>query len=176
VTGPSKPLTPTELDEALHRWTCRRNSPHDYVRQDGFMVASCKAAAADPRLLATLDATQAVEPDPATCCFALHPHDESCNRIEVAAELAMQYFAAARSSSAPAELPELDAAWREAEEALPEGWNVHLYSHRESGQFVAFPTAVRGEPVPFMENHGPTPAAALRALARRLTSSPENPA
>jgi hypothetical protein len=99
----------------------------------------------------------------------------------------------ARSSSAPAEL---DAAWKEAEEALPEGWWIHAL-HAWSFDDMAYraEAATAGShfwagkskrekvagtrtyaPGPNMAAYGPTPAAALRALAARLTSSPENPA
>lgn len=75
----------------------------------------------------------------------------------------------ARSSSAPAEL---DAAWKEAEEALPVG--TLLLSRWELGTYRAVWTGEGGSPRGSVD--GPTPAAALLALAARLTSSPENPA
>jgi hypothetical protein len=42
------------LAGALHRWTCRDNSPHSYIQSDGYSTPRCEAAAQDPALLATL--------------------------------------------------------------------------------------------------------------------------
>jgi hypothetical protein len=38
------------LSAALHRYTCRANSPHTYVRQGGYSVPTCEAAASDPAI------------------------------------------------------------------------------------------------------------------------------
>jgi hypothetical protein len=80
----------------------------------------------------------------------------------------------------------LDAAWAEAEAALPEGWWLHALDawsfddmawrveaasagHQEPSDSWARYHAVRG---PSVATYGPTPAAALRALAAKLRSLP----
>jgi hypothetical protein len=74
----------------------------------------------------------------------------------------------------------LDDAWREAEEALPEDWGIKLEG---AGRRDDFYTAIasyawslrhyrdnvgKARFTPFEMDHGPTPAAALRALAETL--------
>lgn len=77
----------------------------------------------------------------------------------------------------------LDAAWAEAEAALPEGWYISelLAPLRISGSqwsAIAAPPSVDGPESVF--GHGPTAAAALHALAAKLRAalppSPSNPA
>jgi hypothetical protein len=182
---PSKPLTPTEPSRGT---ICKCGLAKSYHFGPGPNLADHEY---EPRYPArrALDATQAVEPSLREALdefaagrvterlaeYATNPDDPLHADIQ---ELLTAFHAAlaARSSSAPAELPELDAAWREAEEALPEGWRI-------TG--IVGPVAGRGEwtassygMVPEHRRYadGPTPAAALRALASRLTSSPENPA
>lgn len=62
-----------------------------------------------------------------------------------------------------------DAAWMEAEEALPEGSKQMLYLHRRPGNYVAGlrhpdPTQTAND----VSREGPTPAAALLSLAEAL--------
>lgn len=59
---------------------------------------------------------------------------------------------------------ELGAAWAEAEAALPEGWDVHLWGDHEAGWSAQScdDYGLRALAT------GPTPAAALRALAAEL--------
>ena len=60
----------------------------------------------------------------------------------------------------------LDAAWAEAEGALPVGWALtHLMADPGSGGWAAFAEPPTGYE---QEGDGPTPAAALRALAAKL--------
>ena len=64
----------------------------------------------------------------------------------------------------------LDAAWAEAEAALPEGWRLASllspgdYSFDERG----WEMHAQNEDGKTRRAHGPTPAAALRALAEKL--------
>ena len=58
----------------------------------------------------------------------------------------------------------LDAAWAEAEAALPEGSNLALALEQIVGGVNARAFGVNGD----YETDGPTPAAALRALAAKL--------
>ena len=70
----------------------------------------------------------------------------------------------------------LDAAWADLEAALPEGWVVDgvrlLYDDGVPiGQWVAracLPEGAMHSQIPLVADCGPTPAAALRALAARL--------
>jgi hypothetical protein len=67
----------------------------------------------------------------------------------------------------------LDAAWAEAEAALPEGWRLSVAQHPDNYAAFATPPTLRrgGAPVGL----GPTPAVALRALAARLTAPQHGP-
>ena len=60
----------------------------------------------------------------------------------------------------------LDEAWQEAEAALPEGWKLIQLMDDPTGGWAAFaaPTHSGTE----VEGNGPTPAAALHALAEAL--------
>lgn len=67
----------------------------------------------------------------------------------------------------------IDAAWAEAEAALPEGWMGPSFAEQTEGTWRAYvsrrPTARRREAPPeIVTVVGPTPAAALRALAAKL--------
>jgi hypothetical protein len=166
---PSKPLTPTELD-ALERLA---TTPPSRSRQADRTVLSeafgdIPGEEWDDREMAqfvlrvmeraTLDATQAVE----------HPRDAYQRGFKDGRK-------SARSSSAPAELPELDAAWKEAEEALPEGWalwGVRWRSpnakSRPKGQYEAWAGQIKEHRAGASGYSADTPAAALRALAAKL--------
>jgi hypothetical protein len=69
--------------------------------------------------------------------------------------------------------PSLDAAWAEAEAVLPEGWEIIELRNGAVWHAAAFgiipvpdmPGLITGER---LEDDGPTPAAALRALAAKL--------
>ncbi len=64
----------------------------------------------------------------------------------------------------------LDAAWVEAEAALPEGWTLRLSNGGHPERYAA--TAIRlddgWEPQKDIRAPGPTPTAALRALVAKL--------
>jgi hypothetical protein len=69
----------------------------------------------------------------------------------------------------------LDAAWAEAEAALPEGWRIEGLWHSWPPNPVLDPewgttvsNAQTGEMTISVHADGPTPAAALRALAAKL--------
>lgn len=66
----------------------------------------------------------------------------------------------------------LDAAWKAAEAALPEGWWLRVTQGGDSAQAVAFDIGARsyGE----RSESGPTPAEALRNLAAALTPESSN--
>lgn len=82
---------------------------------------------------------------------------------------------------------DLDAAWAEAEAALPEGWDL-MVGHTTECRFCPgwWATASKrpDEPPHYLkvissenarlrgEHHDATPAAALRALAARLAGNP----
>jgi hypothetical protein len=68
-------------------------------------------------------------------------------------------------SEGEGERPALDAAWHEAEAALPEGWHLCLLTHEAQG-WVATAYRSRHDGNGF-DAAGPTPAAALQALRRR---------
>ncbi|MES2210925.1 MAG: hypothetical protein V4515_12205 [Chloroflexota bacterium] len=69
-------------------------------------------------------------------------------------------------------IPSLDAAWAKAEEALPEGWAINMLW----GTITEDRWAASAGPFPSDTTHtmlhraagGPTPAAALNALAEKL--------
>jgi hypothetical protein len=71
----------------------------------------------------------------------------------------------------------LDAAWAEAEAALPGGWRIDYLSQKEDR--TAWGVWARDRWVPGKGPHGqawaegPTPEAALRALTARLRPTPE---
>ena len=70
----------------------------------------------------------------------------------------------------------LDAAWAEVEAALPEGWmfstGTGSAQYRDDEPFGARATPIKlAWPIILVEGYGPTPAAALRALAARLRES-----
>ena len=73
-----------------------------------------------------------------------------------------------------AESGEIDAAWAEAEAALPEGWSFGLRRWTDGScnawvSDVAYlPFGHFDRPVPELEGKGDTPAAALHALAANL--------
>lgn len=62
----------------------------------------------------------------------------------------------------------LDAAWAEAEAALPEGHTMDLVleNHVDGGRYLAW--TMRHTDTAIIRGEGPTPAAALRALTARL--------
>jgi hypothetical protein len=64
----------------------------------------------------------------------------------------------------------LDAAWAEAEAALPEGWEINLYLDPRAEDITHRYGVNAGHPQRFAEImvNGPTPAAALRALEAKL--------
>jgi integrase len=68
----------------------------------------------------------------------------------------------------------LDAAWAEAEAALPEGWGLRLTKAERhatlpgEGRVFAHAKPPYGSRRPRIRGEGPTPAAALRALAAKL--------
>ncbi len=77
----------------------------------------------------------------------------------------------------PVELYTLDAAWAEAEAALPEGWQFELGRLNFDGEWEAFAKSrafweddlrVPNREQQIAAGEGPTPAAALRALAEKL--------
>ena len=83
--------------------------------------------------------------------------------------------AALQASPAP-----LDAAWAEAEAALPEGWRIEMVASWTRGEWraTAVPTPPnkrvgRGTMWLGKSADGPTPVAALHALAARLQSTEE---
>jgi hypothetical protein len=69
--------------------------------------------------------------------------------------------------------PELDAAWREAEEALPRDRNGTAYNTSGGRGLGLWRISSRAYQAEWGEIYatGPTPAAALRALASRLRST-----
>lgn len=104
------------------------------------------------------------------------------NYVVLLAETAVRSLAAASPDSAPAGL---DAAWEDAEAALPEGWLITSLSGGRSGGWLASaePTpAYRPAPPRYgmlggttwlgRGARGNTPAAALNALAARLRATP----
>lgn len=82
--------------------------------------------------------------------------------------------AALASESGTAEAPSLDAAWRAAEAALPDGWKgPWVGPHFEGGYWSSVDRdgiSPDEEILQTIEARGPTPAAALLALAARLAS------
>jgi len=70
----------------------------------------------------------------------------------------------------------LDAAWAEAEAALPDGWAFRCGSRGLDGyRAVAFlthaPTEAEMRATPDVTGYGPSPVAALRSLAERLAQA-----
>lgn len=61
----------------------------------------------------------------------------------------------------------LDAAWAEAEAALPEGWAITNLGVTQDG-WQAWATLVPSHDEEFEAEYGPTPVAAVRALAAKL--------
>lgn len=61
----------------------------------------------------------------------------------------------------------LDAAWTRVERALPEGWWLSNVDAQPGGWFAV---AVSADGEEYEEGDGPTPAAALNALADRLAA------
>jgi hypothetical protein len=66
----------------------------------------------------------------------------------------------------------LDAAWAEAEAALPEGWMGPSLAEQTEGNWRAYSARRHSSPPEIITTVGPTPAAALRALAVKLRSLP----
>jgi hypothetical protein len=64
----------------------------------------------------------------------------------------------------------LDAAWAEAEAALPDGWHLNVDSGGADGPRAHACPEVMGTAV-FVDADADTPAAALRALAARLSET-----
>ena len=100
-----------------------------------------------------------------------HPLGERCAcGAPVGPDRHVEHVAAAIIDSlAPAGL---DAAWKEAEAALPEGWRVGILPQRLDDDAKMYRVVAlvpeHGDPQAWAD--GPTPAAALRALAARLTA------
>jgi len=73
----------------------------------------------------------------------------------------------------------LDAAWQEAEAALPEGWHVgevKNVAYRGAGQrWIAMAWEFTADPdyMTYEHGYGDTPVLALRALAARAAPVPE---
>lgn len=65
----------------------------------------------------------------------------------------------------------LDAAWAEAEAALPEGWHLRV-EELAVGYIAEMTYPPRFEGGVFLRSEHPTPAAALRALVRNLRERP----
>ena len=63
----------------------------------------------------------------------------------------------------------LDAAWRAAEAALPEGWHLNVDSGGADGPRAHACPEVMGTAV-FVDADGDTPVAALQAIAARLAA------
>lgn len=61
----------------------------------------------------------------------------------------------------------LDAAWAEAEAALPEGWGIGIQVP-PGGYPGGYEVGASGDTEWTVQANGPTPAAALRALAAKL--------
>jgi hypothetical protein len=81
--------------------------------------------------------------------------------------------AEAALAATPPEEPSLDAAWREVEAALPEGWNwedITRLRGDSEGEWSACARNDTGEGRYRWCGIGPTPADALRALAARLAT------
>ena len=87
------------------------------------------------------------------------------------------------ATGAETEVDSLDAAWAEAEAALPTEdfsdeaiaggrdtgpWEIASLIHDERGWFARATEVIAGGTLDEMEATGPTPAAALRALAEKL--------
>lgn len=73
------------------------------------------------------------------------------------------------AATSPAATAGLDAAWAEAEAALPEGWGLSVALEREDGQATARAGRIAFSwPPEVISTIGPTPKAALHALAARL--------
>lgn len=71
----------------------------------------------------------------------------------------------------------LDEAWRETEAVLPETWYISNVRRRSpKGRYSASATVAYSDTGESMSGFGPTPAAALQALARRFTEPPFVPA
>ena len=97
-----------------------------------------------------------------------------CSPIEHPAEAEIRRLRAALAQPEP-----LDAAWKTAEAALPEGWHicaVERHCHvgdEEPGEFGAYTVKSHDrDRWEGQDGHGPTPAAALLALAARLSETP----
>ena len=76
------------------------------------------------------------------------------------------------SASSPASTG-LDEAWRKAEAALPEGWqytSIIRMNWSDTKEWLAGASEM-ANPKNYIECLGPTPAAALRALAARLSEA-----
>lgn len=83
---------------------------------------------------------------------------------------AMEEVMRGASSDAP-----LDVAWAEAEAALPDGWVIESIGGGVSASGWVADAALNGSILAgeFEQGQGPTPAAALHALAARLAASTE---
>jgi hypothetical protein len=104
---------------------------------------------------------------------ALHAAIDDCDEVgwddARTSDLRPEAVHAAIDAAFAASLPgSLDAAWAEAEAALPDGWNVHGVERIGVGNWHAAAWPL----VDAVHGHGPTPAAALRALAERLRDRP----
>jgi hypothetical protein len=64
------------------------------------------------------------------------------------------------------DVDDLDVAWAEAEAALPEGWAIEGIYGDNRDDWTA--TAWNEPHAEYDRGHGPTPVAALRALAAKL--------
>lgn len=88
------------------------------------------------------------------CSHLWSDHTVSCDSLDCPC----------RFTFAIPEAPSLDAAWAEAEAALPKGHNDLWLERHDSGYFASFDYDGSG-PI----GHGATPAEALLALAAKLT-------
>lgn len=176
---PSKPLTPTELpplsdeDMALIRADAEE-SPHEYHWSNATIL----------RLLATLDATQAVEPglrEAAEAFLAAWDLGPPLPRNDLQRTVAsLRVALAARSSSAPAELEAL----RELSDAASEGpWHPYYTVHGDPyvvtdrvAPWSSIVATVSTEPQDYGKANAAFIVAAVNYVRSRLTPSPENPA
>lgn len=98
------------------------------------------------------------ERGPCPWCHAYPTHRDECIAV-----LALSGAASRPAQEPPA--PSLDAAWAEAEAALPEGWAIDRVYWRDDITWSAWAANTTGGG---LRGDGDTPAAALRALAAVL--------